>query len=314
MNKYLEQLEKSAGNRLVKYISENRGNFPLSRLKGLTEKGVLRTPEHLIEGREKGTDALIKAISKRHGANEVIEEKPRLLVSYGTTYVNRQTQPLGQYSMATMRSPDHGPLSQLNIPARAQGTKGDWAGNVKRLGDTHVGRHEAFELDEAQRQIAKGRVRYDPNSTSKDALPSGNQVYSHTSPAVLLRESRDMADNPYAHLTAPSDFKKQVKSMIETQKNPLRTITRDEAAVDVPGALNVLRYNSGENRFIRALQRGKPYQSKPTSSDIRRARNMPDQKAKDLEKEFEPKGILEKLKRGVNANVDMYRGNPAWRS
>jgi len=316
MNKYLEKI---AGNRLIRHIAENRENFPLSRLLGLAEKGVLKSPEQLLPGRNFGADKQFIETSQKHGLKPVqgdwVDEG---IVYPGTATVDRKVLSDGKYRSRSLQYDDGTKMQHIAVPPLYDPIPGNHVENIRRLHDTHVNNHETFEMDEGFRLIGKGFKSRMPNATSISQPSEDFHTATHWSPAVLLRESRDMSSNPYAHVGPPSTNLKAFSALTDEAKRTgakLQTLMTERriAPSDISSLIPMARLQSGESGLVKSLQGGKPYQSNPTSADIRRARNM---------RHAESEALLTKAKGNLytrtrlNAQLahDTIRGNPAYRN
>lgn len=275
MNKYLEKI---AGNRLIRHIAENRENFPLSRLLGLAEKGVLKSPEQLLPGRNLGAVKQLESIASRHklkvAPGDIDLNAPQ---SVGTLRLQNRLLEGGNYGAFSRMSMDgRERYANMFVPPLYKPTKGDQVANIRGLHSTHVHNHEAFEVDEAFKAMRDGRsdIMYGNVVRGKDYTVAG-----HNNASVLLRESRDMSSNPYAHISPPATNFVKAKSAAKAAQK-LGVDVRDlidsnrAVAVDASSALPALRANLKEDKFVSILMRGRPYQSNPTSSEINRARNL----------------------------------------
>ena len=275
MNKYLVKI---AGNRLIRHIAENRENFPLSRLLDMAERGVIKSPEQLLPGRNFGALAQTDRMIRKHGMEPIVGELDGdAALKRGKALVTRATLPNGEYSSLSVKSKGE-PAQLLSLPRLHGPDPGNHVENIRRLQDTHVNNHELFEMDEAFRAMGRGRTK-----SLDDSTISSTSRYEvdgdHWNPAVLLRESRDMSSNPYAHISPPSDFRDRFSKLQQEARESGRPVselvdTRRLPERDLSASLTSFRTASGEAGLVKALQRGKPYQSNPTSSDIRRSRNV----------------------------------------
>lgn len=316
MNKYLEKI---AGNRLVRHIAENRENFPLSRLLGLAEKGVLKTPEQLLPGRNFGANKQFVETSKKHGL------KPREgdwvddgIVYPGTSTVDRRVLSDGQYRSRSLQYDDGTKMQHIAVPPLYDPIPGNHVENLRRLHDTHINNHETFEMDEGFRLIDKGFKRPLPKLPNISQPSEDFRTATHWSPAVLLRESRDMSSNPYAHVGPPSTNLKAFSALTNEAKRTganLQTLMtqRRLAPTDISSLIPMARLQTGESGLVKALQGGKPYQSNPTSSDIRRARNTPHAESEALTDKVKG-NLYNRVKMNAQLAHDTTRGNPAYRN
>ena len=282
MNKYLEKI---AGNRLVRHIAENRENFPLSRLLGLAEKGALKTPEQLLPGRNLGAVNQLEGIAARNGLTiqrgDIDLNAHQMANSMRVQ--NRLLSNGGYGGFARKDINTGGSYSNIMVPPLYQPMKGDIAANIRGLHSTHVNNHEAFEADEAFRAIKGGRT-----DTTMGNLIRGEdfKVAGHNNAAVLLRESRDMSSNPYAHISPPSTNFLKARSVGKDAKKlgvDVRDLTDSSRAVpvDIVSALPSVRVLNKEDKLISSLMKGRPYQSNPSSSEIRTARKLSRGEAED---------------------------------
>lgn len=314
-NKYLEkvaELEKVSGNRLVRYISENRGDFPLSRLKSLSSQGMIKSPEQLLPGRNLGAVNQFNATAKRHGMvprEGVVSDSEAL----GVAKVQRQSNLHSDYFSRSMRSGNSN-VQQTKVPALHSPVAGNDVENIRRLHDTHVSNHETFEMDEAFRMMDRGRSR----NVSGLTLPSLDyHTVSHHNPAVLLRESRDMSSNPYSHISPPairvSKPLSVARSAAKEGEKDAANIISSQRAIPYDTSLPVTRGVSGQASLVSSLQRGRPYQSNPTSAEISRARNVsPEDSQRILDSHTG--GALSKIKSQFTATRDIMLGNKAYRT
>lgn len=311
MNKYLEkiaELEKSSGNRLVRYISENRENFPLSRLLSLSEKGVLKSPEQLLPGRNLGSKNQFEATARKYGLN-IVDQDPSKYLPHkpGTAAISRGLNRQGGYS-SKLSGYNPGNVSTHNtVPPLYAPVHGNHEENIRRLADTHVGNHETFEMDEGLRMVfGKG---YNPATSH----------LGHHNMAVLLRESRDMSSNPYAHVVPPlyrEDVPSKVINESMSKGLPIDKELEKYRAVkyDTSAAIPESRNRSGESYLISILQAGKPYQSNPTSSQIRKARSMTSDEVQSiLGRRVKSKRFTSTLQGKIEEYLDR-RGNKAFRN
>lgn len=313
MNKYLEKI---AGNRLIRHIAENRENFPLSRLLGMAEKGVIKSPEQLLPGRNLGVKNQLDAITSRHKVKlqhgDIDINAPQ---EVGTLRVqNRLLSDGGYGAFSRMSTNGRERYANMFVPPIHNPVKGDVESNLRGLHSTHVNNHEAFEVDEAFKAIRDGRsdVMMGNVVRGKDFTVAG-----HNNASVLLRESRDMSSNPYAHISLPAtNFIKS--NLVASKAKKLGVDVRDlidsnrAVPVDVVSALPSLRSNNKENRLVSTLMNGRPYQSNPTSSEISKARKL---------KPGQGQGMYDDITQDGHTKVDqlkylhsLLRGNSAYRN
>lgn len=316
MNKYLEKI---AGNRLIRHIAENRENFPLSRLLGMAEKGVIKSPEQLLPGRNFGANKQFVETSKKHGLKPVEGEWVDAGIVYpGTSTVDRRVLSNGQYRSRSVQFEDGTKMQHLAVPPLYDPIPGNHVENIRRIHDTHVNNHETFEMDEGFRLIDKGIKRRVPGQPNLFEPEQDFHTATHWSPAVLLRESRDMSNNPYAHVGPPSTNLKAFSALTDEAKRTganLQTLMtqRRIAPSDISSLIPMARIQSGESGLVKSLQRGKPYQSNPTSSDIRRARNTAHAESEALLNKAKG-NFYTKTKLNAQLAHDTIRGNPAYRN
>lgn len=312
MNQYLEKI---AGNRLIRHIAENRQNFPLSRLTRMADSGVIKSPEQLLPGRNLGAVNQFNATAKKHGMAPVEGPADTFFASSSVAKVDRGINPGGQYRSLSLKNEYGHPIQQTVVPALYPPVPGDHVANIKRLHDTHVNNHETFEMDEAFRMMGRGRT----SKMMGNTLPSeAFKTESHHNPAVLLRESRDMSSNPYAHISpAATEINKYRKVSKATAKSggdlKLNSTNERVAPLDVSAAIPTLREGSKESVLVQKLQSGRPYQSNPTSSEIRRSRNMLHADSQAILDDARG-GVLRKAKTLAQQANDIARGNAAYRN
>lgn len=331
MNKYLvkiAELEKASGNRLVRYISENRGDFPLSRLLSLSEKGVLKTPEQLLPGRNLGVKNQFEEISKRHGLIPEEGKSSSFIPVPAKSVAERRVDPNGNYrSNVGTRLPGNGFMAsggtryaEVVVPPSYSPIKGNHQENIRRLHDTHMANHESFEVDEGLRMMGEGRFG-NIRSPIGDIHPSPDfRTESHWNPAVLLRESRDMSHNPYAHVVPPVsrmiDFKR-FQNAVKKRGGDLATEMTTQRMMPVDVSSNIPLYRQTQSReadLVRTLQGGRPYQSNPTSSEIRKARSMKHEDSQAILDSARDVGRFQKVKDLAQLSNDQLRGNWAFRN
>ena len=306
MNKYLEKI---AGNRLVRHIAENRENFPLSRLLGLAEKGVLKTPEQLLPGRNLGVVNQFTDIAQKYGLKPkqgvAIPAFPRM----GVAIADRGVSVGGGYtSTVGFRGDASRPFAEVRVPPLYNPVPGNHAENIKRISDTHTNNHETFEMDEALRTLKKTGL-----------LGDGYNVKSHNNPAVLLRESRDMSSNPYSHIIPPAPKKDDYFKFVEDVRSKRldlgeEILKRRILPVDPSADITRYRRKSGEADFITRLQNGRPYQSNPTSSEIRRSREVPAAESAAFFENRPKPGFFGRVKDDLQEVYDIKKGNSAFRN
>jgi hypothetical protein len=321
-NIYLEkiaEMQKEAGNRLVRHIAENRESFPLSRLLNLADQGYLKTPGQLVQGRNLGSVNQLNAIADRHGLQIRSVDSIPMFAPPGKVNVHRGLDEKGMYFSQTF-SNGLNTYQNLRIPSLTPATTGDHVLNMKKLNDTHIANHEAFEMDEGLRMLRSGKKRsagfgnVEPDSESYG-------VATHYNPAVLMRESRDISSNPYAHVST------KVTNIVGAHKEARLAKKRGtsiEDAIesnraipfDISAGLAAARKLEGEDKFVSSLMGGRPYGSNPTSAEIAKSRNLPAGQARQMLSDIQEdtyggiKGKWNKLK----AFTDLYRGNSASRS
>lgn len=313
-------MQKVAGNRLVQYISENRKDFPLSRLMGLVEKGVLKSPEQLVPGRNLGSLNQLQDITKRHKMSLTeVNNHPMVELPANVTTVRRGFSDKGGFSASGMSIDGRRRFQQLSIPTLKPAVPGDTLTNIKQLQDTHLANHEAFEMDEAFRAMREGRV--DIDHVTGMVIPGKDfRVAGHNNAAVLLRESRDMSSNPYAHISPPStnllEHKRLAKLSRKTGLDFHDEIEKSRAVpVDASSAIPTLRSMAKEDKLVSSMMGGRPYQSNPTSSQISRARRLPEGDAQRRldEIEQENSGRVSNLVGRAKSVYHLLRGNASFR-
>ena len=320
MNKYLEkiaELEKSSGNRLVRYISENRDNFPLSRLLSLSEKGVLKSPEQLLPGRNVGVKKQFEEVSKRHGLIPEEGKVSTIIPQLHKSIAERKIDATGNYRSRVASTSDGRRLGEVVVPPSYPPVKGNAEENIRRLHDTHIANHETFEMDEGFRLMNRGEV----SEVFGMKFPSDTfRTESHWNPAVLLRESRDMSHNPYAHVVPPVsrmiDFKR-FQHAVKKRGGDLATEMTTQRMMPVDVSSNIPLYRQTQSReadLVRTLQGGRPYQSNPTSSEIRKARSMKHEDSQAILDSARDVGRFQKVKDLAQLSNDQLRGNWAFRN
>ncbi len=320
MNKYLvkiAELEKASGNKLVRYISENRENFPLSRLLSLSEKGVLKSPEQLLPGRNVGVKKQFEEVSKRHGLIPEEGKVSTFMPQLHKSIAERKIDATGNYRSMVASTSDGHRLGEVVVPPSYSPIKGNHQENIRRLHDTHIANHETFETDEGFRLMNRGEV----SEAFGMKFPSDTvRTESHWSPAVLLRESRDMSHNPYAHVVPPVsrmiDFKR-FQHAVKKRGGDLATEMTTQRMMPVDISSNIPLYRQTQSReadLIRTLQGGRPYQSNPTSSEIRKARSMKHEDSQAILDSARDVGRFQKVKDLAQLSNDQLRGNWAFRN
>lgn len=314
-------LEKIAGNRLIQHIAENRKDFPLSRLMGLVEKGVLKSPEQLVPGRNLGSLNQLDALTKRHKLSiQGVAAQPSVNVPANVVTVKRGISKDGGYSLSGMSMDGRSKFQQLSIPTLRPAVPGDVSANIRQLHDTHISNHEAFEMDEAFRAMKEGRL--DLNLDTRTMTPGRNfTVAGHNNAAVLLRESRDMSSNPYAHISPTSTNFKESRRLSELAKRTgmdFQDIVERNRAVplDVSSALPTVRVAGKEDKLVSKMMGGRPYASNPTSSEISRARRLPEGEAQRQLDEIKGResGKVSTLVAKARFLHDAIRGNSSFRN
>lgn len=323
-NIYLEkiaEMQKVAGNRLVQYISENRKDFPLSRLMGLVDKGVLKSPEQLVPGRNLGSLNQLDALTKRHKLSiQGVAAQPSVNLPANVATIRRGLYNDGGFSASGMSMDGRSKFQQLSIPALRPAVPGDVSANIRQLHDTHISNHEAFEMDEAFRAMKEGRL--DLNLDTRTMIPGRNfTVAGHNNAAVLLRESRDMSSNPYAHISPTSTNFRENKRLTGLSKKTgmdfQDTIEKNRAVpLDVSSALPTVRVAGKEDKLVSKMMGGRPYTSNPTSSEISRARRLPEGEAQRQLDEIKGResGRINTLVAKARFLHDAIRGNSSFRN
>ncbi len=325
MNRYLEKiagnigqvedlnmnnryLEKIAGNRLIRHIAENRENFPMSRLLEMAEKGLIKSPEQLLPGRNLGVKNQFNATAQKYGLNTSERPVSLLFPSLNVAVADRTVAVNGKYYSKMGMTEDKSKVFVENkVPPLYDPVPGNHVENIKRISDTHANNHETFEADEGLRKFRRGM------------LADGTETHGHHNPAVLLRESRDMSSNPYAHIVPPQPNKDEYFKFVERTrqqgKNLAEEIQKSRIlSVDPSADLPLYRARSGEADFISHLQRGKPYQSNPTSSEIRRARRMPTANSEAFFDSRPKAGFFKRTLDDIREVYDSRKGNSAFRN
>lgn len=311
MNRYLEKI---AGNRLIRHIAENRENFPMSRLLRMAEEGLIKSPEQLLPGRNLGAKAQFEQTAKKYDMKPIEGEMSTLFMPTNTAVVQRQYLNNGKY-LSESGLANGRPFQQTAVPPLYAPVPGDNIANIRRLHDTHVNNHETFEMDEAFRMMGSGKTR----TLMGQTYPTERfRAETHHNPAVLLRESRDMSSNPYAHIVPPStdigDYRRLVSEAKKRGiKEQVLATERRVSPMDVSSSLPSSREFSGEAGLVRHLQGGTPYQANPTSSQIRRARNITHEESQQVLDNIKG-GVFNKAKRAAALTNDTTRGNKAYRS
>lgn len=323
-NIYLEKIAeiyKQAGNRLVQYISENRKDFPLSRLMGLVDKGVLKSPEQLVPGRNLGSLNQLDAMTKRHRLSiQGVTAQPSINLPANVATIRRGLYNDGGFSASGMSMDGRRKFQQLSMPSLRSAVPGDVSANIRQLHDTHVSNHEAFEMDEAFRAIREGRVDLNPDVGMM--VPGDKfKVGGHNNAAVLLRESRDMSSNPYAHISPTSTNFRENKRLTGLSKKTgmdfQDTIEKNRAVpLDVSSALPTVRVAGKEDKLVSKMMGGRPYTSNPTSSEISRARRLPEGEAQRQLDEIKGResGKINTLVAKARFLHDAIRGNSSFRN
>lgn len=305
MNKYLEKI---AGNRLIRHIAENRENFPLSRLLGLAEKGVLKSPEQLLPGRNLGVKNQFNSMAQKHGLKARERPVSMLFPSLDTAVADRAVAVNGKYYSKMGMTEDKSRVYIENkVPPLYDPVPGNHVENIKRISDTHANNHETFEADEGLRKFRRGMIE------------DGTETNGHHNPAVLLRESRDMSNNPYAHIVPPQPNKDEYFKFVEQARRQGKDLAEEIQRsrilpVDPSADLPLYRARSGEADYVSQLQRGKPYQSNPTSSEIRRARRIPAADSKSFFDNRPKAGFFKRKLDDIREAYDNKKGNSAFRN
>jgi len=305
MNKYLEKI---AGNRLIRHIAENRDNFPMSRLLGMAEKGLIKSPEQLLPGRNLGVKNQFNATAQKYGLDSRDRPVSMLFPSLDVAVADRSVAINGKYhSTMGMTEDKKRVFIENRVPPLYDPVPGNHVENIKRISDTHTNNHETFEADEGLRKFRRGM------------LEDGTETHGHHNPAVLLRESRDMSNNPYAHIVPPQPSKDEYIKFIEQTRRQGKSLAeeidkRRILPVDPSADLPLYRARSGEADFVSHLQGGKPYQSNPTSSEIRRARRIPSADSEAFFNSRPKPGFFKRTLDDLREAYDKNRGNSAFRN